>query len=412
MSAILEFADKLRSQIDIADVVGRYVELRRMGTNLKGLCPFHGEKTPSFTVSTTKQIFHCFGCHEGGDIIKFVQKIERLEWMDAVRQLSKDFGIPMPELRPQTAEDHQARDAKTAALEAAKFAAEFFAHHLKTQLGTQSEIDGYLARRQLTADIVSRFQIGLAPNAWAQLLESGQHKGHTKETLLNAGLVIKHHSKDSLYDRFRNRLIFPIHDTHGSPIAFGARVFASDAAPDEPKYINSPETIVYHKGQALYALHVAKDAIVKEKKALLMEGYMDVIRAHCSGITNAVASCGTALTDEQARALKRYCSDVVFLYDGDAAGQKAMLRGTEILLDQGFQIKVVALPDGHDPDSYLAEHGAEQFRLLINTARNYFEHFLDQATRTFDVRTPEGKVQTVEMLLPLLRRIKQPHRPQ
>ncbi len=408
MSAILEFADKLRSQIDIADVVGRYVELRRMGTNLKGLCPFHGEKTPSFTVSTTKQIFHCFGCHEGGDIIKFTQKIERLEWMDAVRQLSKEFGIPMPELRAQTAEDHQARDAKTAALDATKFAAELFTQHLKDQLGKQSEIAAYFDRRKLTAEMVSQFQLGLAPNAWAQLLETAQQKGHSRETLLNAGLVIKHHAKDSVYDRFRNRLIFTIHDTHGSPVAFGARVYASDAAPDEPKYINSPETMVYHKGQALYALHVAKDAIVKEKTALLMEGYMDVIRAHTCGITNAVASCGTALTDEQARALKRFCGKVVFLYDGDAAGQKAMLRGTEILLEQGFEVSVVALPDGHDPDSYLSEHGAEPFRGLITHARGFFEHFLDQAVRSCDVRSPEGKVQTVELMLPLLRRIKQP----
>jgi len=408
MSAIIEFADKLRNQIDIVDVVGRHVELRRLGTNLKGLCPFHNEKTPSFTVSSSKQIFHCFGCHEGGDVIKFVQKVERLEWMDAVRQLSKEFGIPMPELRAPTAEENQTRDEKAAALEASKFASELFSRHLQEQLHNGAEIKTYLENRRISPEIIKQFEIGLAPDAWTTLLDSAQNKGHRKEAILNAGLVIRHATKDRLYDRFRNRLIFPIHDIHGSPIAFGARVYASTASPDEPKYINSPETISYHKGQALYALHLAKEEIGREKKALLMEGYMDVIRAHSSGVKNSVASCGTALTDEQARTLKRFCTDVVFIYDGDAAGQKAMLRGTEILLQQGFNVFVVLLPDGHDPDSYLTNEGPDSFKKLVSSARSFFEHFLNQATRQFDLRTAEGKVQTVELMLPLLRHVAKP----
>ncbi len=408
MSAILEFADKLRSQVDIADVVGRYVELRRMGTNMKGLCPFHNEKTPSFTLSTSKQIFHCFGCHEGGDVIKFVQKIERMEWMDAVRHLSKEYSIPMPEFRNAPQEQAGERDAKSAALAATQFAMEYFNRQLRKQVAAGDEIRDYLNRRGLGPEVVEQFHIGLAPDAWTALMDEAIKAGHSRECLLNAGLITRHATKDRVYDRFRKRLIFPIHDSHGAPVAFGARVYAADAGPDEPKYINSPETLAYHKGQALYALHVAKDSIVKEKKALLMEGYMDVIRAHVHGITNSVASCGTAFTDDQARTIKRFCTDVAFVYDGDEAGQKAMLRGTETLLEQGLGVTIVSLPDGHDPDSFLTANGADAFKGLVDTARNFFEHFLGLALRRFDARSAEGKVQTVEMLLPLLRRVKKP----
>lgn len=409
MSAILEFADKLRSQVDIADLVSRYVELRRMGHNMKGLCPFHNEKTPSFTVSTSKQIFHCFGCHEGGDVIKFVQKIERLEWMDAVRHLSKEFGIPMPEFSRQgSAESAQARDDREVALAAVKFAADFFTKTLHQQISAGGEIRDYVNRRGLGPEVSKVFGLGLAPDAWTALMDAAQRAGHSVESLLNGGLATRHATKDRTYDRFRKRLIFPIHDAHGVPIAFGARVYAADAGPDEPKYINSPETLAYHKGQALYALHLAKDAIVAEKRAVLMEGYMDVIAAHSAGVKNCVASCGTALTDEQARLLKRFCTDVVFVYDGDEAGQKAMLRGTETLLAQGLTVRIVNLDKGYDPDSYLREFGAENFRDRISKATDFFDHFLAVALKQFNVRSPEGKVQTVEMLLPVLRRIKQP----
>jgi DNA primase len=410
MSAILEFADKLRSQVDIADVVGRYVELRRLGTNLKGLCPFHNEKTPSFTVSTSKQIFHCFGCHEGGDVIKFVQKVERLEWMDALRHLARENGIALPEFSRDRADrettDAQ-RDERESAIAAVEFAATFFQRHLKEQVAAGGEIRAYLNRRGIGPDTVEQFSLGLAPDAWTGLMDSATRAGHSRESLLNSGLATRHATKDRTYDRFRKRLIFPIHDAHGKPIAFGARVYAADAAPDEPKYINSPETLAYHKGQALYALHLAKESITKLNKAVLTEGYMDVIAAHRAGITNCVASCGTALTDEQARLLKRFCSSVVFLYDGDEAGQKAMLRGTEILLAQGLTVSIVTLPDGHDPDSFITEHGAEKLQERLDQAANFFDHFLGVAASRFDLRSAEGKVQAVEMLLPLLRRLKQ-----
>lgn len=408
MSEILDYADKLRSQIDIADVIGKYVQLRRLGANYKGLCPFHNEKTPSFTVSASKQIFHCFGCHAGGDVIRFVQRIERLEWIEAVRYLSREYGISMPEMRRSTSDSQENKDARIAAMEVTQIAASLFAENLRKAVDANGEIAEYLNGRKLSSAVVNEFQLGLAPDAWTVLLDTCLRKGYKNEAMLNAGLVIKHHEKDRIYDRFRNRLMFPIQNTHGDTVAFGARVYAKSASPDEPKYINSPESLIYHKGQTLYALNIAKDHIVKAQKAILMEGYMDVIRAHSCGLRTAIASCGTALTDEQARTLKRFCSNVVFAYDADNAGQKAMLRGTEILLEHGFNVQIMSLPEGHDPDSYLEQEGVSAFQKQVEGARNFYDHFIGVATRAFDVRSPEGKVQAVELMLPLLRRIKQP----
>ncbi|MGI8908549.1 MAG: DNA primase [Candidatus Sumerlaeaceae bacterium] len=406
MSAILEFADKLRSHVDIVDVVGRYVDLRRGGVNLKGLCPFHREKTPSFTVSAAKQIFHCFGCNEGGDVIKFMQKVERLEWIESVKLLAQQYNLPMPELRRDGASSAAHQDEKEKLLAVTKMAAEFFASILQKEASsTGTDAANYLEHRALDPTLVKRFQLGLAPDAWNDLMDNARRTGYERDTLVSAGLVIHNQTSQRFYDRFRKRLIFPIHDPLGRAIAFGGRVYASDAAPDEPKYVNSPETPLYHKGQALYALHLAKDEIARSGKALLMEGYMDVIRAHQHGFTTAVATCGTALTDEQARTLKRFCSEVVFVYDGDEAGRKAMLRGCEILLEQGFTLSIVGLPGDHDPDSYLQKEGADAFRAQVAAARNFVDFFLEDATLRFDRKSPEGKVRIVEALLPLLKRV-------
>ncbi|MCX7019167.1 MAG: toprim domain-containing protein [Candidatus Sumerlaeota bacterium] len=267
----------------------------------------------------------------------------------------------------------------------------------------------YLSRRKIDAPLAQRFGLGLSADAWSGLTGAARSAGFDTAGLAGAGLAIQNtQSPGRYYDRFRNRLIFPIADTMGRPVAFGGRVYAPNAAPDEPKYVNSPETLLYRKGQLLYALHLAKDAIVREKRALLMEGYMDVIRAHQNGLTAAVASCGTALTIEQAQALKKLCGQVVFVYDGDEAGQNAMLRGCEILLECEFDIRIVALPKDHDPDSFLLKHGAEKFADMIGTAPDFFTFFLDGACRRYDTRTPTGKVQAADFLMPLLSRMKNP----
>lgn len=406
MSALIEFANRLRNQIDIVTVVEAYVQLRNAGTNLKGLCPFHREKTPSFTVSPAKQIFHCFGCAEGGDVIKFVQKAERLDWMDAVRWLSDKFRIPMPELSSSRRNEGE-RDARERLLAINAFAQRYFAELLQETLKpNKAEIAQYVVSRGLTPQLLTTFGVGLAPDAWNNLLDSARKAKFERDEVVGAGLVIHNQNANRHYDRFRNRLIFPVCDGSGRPIAFGGRVYAKSASPEEPKYVNSPETAVYKKGEHVYALHLAKEAIVREKRALLMEGYMDVIRAHQHGFTNAVASCGTALTDEQARTLKKYCGEIAFAYDGDDAGQKAMLRGTEVLLDHEFSVKIVALPGDHDPDSFIAKEGADAFRTAVETARDFFTYFRDRAARQFDRNSVQGKVQIVEFMLPLLRKVR------
>ncbi|MBX7245726.1 MAG: DNA primase [Candidatus Sumerlaeaceae bacterium] len=407
MSELIEFAEKLRSQVDIVQVVEPFVPLKRAGVNYKGVCPFHREKTPSFSVSPTKQIFYCFGCGAGGDAIKFIQKIERVEWIEALKYLAEKFHIPMPELRRSPKESAEARGERDRFLAINELAASHFSRRLQTAITEgKSEIAQYIADRGLDANLVKQFRIGVAADAWSDFLDAALKAGYERDSLAAAGLVIHNPQSQRHYDRFRKRLIFPISDQLGRPVAFGGRVYARDAAPDEPKYVNSPETPLYRKGQHLYALHIAKDPIVKAQRALLMEGYMDVIRAHQHGFNTAVASCGTALTEEQARTLKRYCASVTFVYDGDEAGQKAMLRGCEVLLEQDFSINIVALPDDHDPDSYLRKHGSQAFQALVDQAPDFFQFFRHTAGTQFDRNSVEGKVRIVEFLMPLLAKVK------
>lgn len=409
MSAIIEFAEKLRNQVSVVTVIEAHVQLRQAGQNLKGLCPFHREKTPSFTVNPGKQMWHCFGCNQGGDVIKFVQLVERISWIDAVRYLADKFHIAMPAFRGDSQEHAGEADLREKLLAVNKLAQEYYA---KTLAGAMDERDSeaglYMQRRRLDASTSRRFGLGLSPTDWTQFVDRAAKAGFAAETVEKAGLALQSSRTQRHYDRFRGRLMFPICDAVGRPIAFGGRVFAANAGENEPKYVNTPESPLYHKGHVLYALHLAKDAILEKKQALLMEGYMDVIRAHQAGFTNCVASCGTALTEDQARVLRKYAREVVFVYDGDAAGQKAMLRGCEILLDAEFAIKVVELPDDHDPDSFLCEAGAEAFQALVTEARDFFSFFLEKAARVSDRNSTDGKVQITEYMLPLLKRTKNP----
>ncbi|AXA36350.1 MAG: DNA primase [Candidatus Hydrogenedentota bacterium] len=406
MSALIDFANKLLARVDIVEVVGEYVPLKRAGQNYRGLCPFHREKTPSFNVSPTKQIFHCFGCGVGGDAIRFIMRIEHLEWVDALKLLAQKHGIPLPEFERRTA-DKAIQDAKTKLYEVNKLACEFYAANLQKALkDPKHPATQYLAKRKINAELATRFSLGLAPTGWTDFTEAAKRAGFEPETVVGAGLAIRHSESGRVYDRFRNRIIFPICDSLGRPVAFGARVYAPDAAPDEPKYINSPETAIYRKGQVLYGLHLAKDSIVREGYALLMEGYLDVIRAHQFGFTHAVATCGTALTEEQGGTLKKLARRVLFAYDGDEAGQKAMLRGCEVLLEYELGIQVVVLPDPHDPDSYLVEYGTEPFRQLIAKSRDFFDFFLDRAIERFGSGTVAAKVECVQFLIPILQRVR------
>ena len=406
MPSPVEFAEVLRQRIDIVDVVGSYVPLKAAGANHKGCCPFHQEKTPSFTVHQGKQIYHCFGCGKGGDLVKFVCEIEHLQFTDALRFLADKYGIPVPSFSSNPKADKGVnRDKRKSLLDACIFAQNFFALQLQAEISNpNTEAAQYIAKRGLTAELCGKFQLGLAPvSGWQQLQNAAQKAHFSNEILSQAGLLVEREGR--VYDRFRNRIMFPIHDTNGSPVAFGGRVYHSSAKQDDPKYINSPETELYKKGQQLYAFHLARPVIREKTQALLMEGYLDVIRCHQYGFSNAVATCGTALTQDQARLLKRFTKRIALVYDGDSAGQKAMIRAAEILLPMEFELRFVVLPEKHDPDSFLREAGKEAFQALLDRGLDTLSFLSNIAEQQFSTGTPESKVNTVAFIAPHLLKI-------
>lgn len=397
-----DFLDKLRLTADILDVVGRHVELKKAGSRWKGLCPFHNEKTPSFVVSPDRQSFYCFGCHEHGDAIGFIAKIENLDWREAAIQLGKQYGLEPP-ARSSGADDEKQRKFFEELLAVNALAQEFFANTLKSPAGSTAR--KYLAEREINDETIARFGIGLSPAAWDHFMHFGRQKNFSEEIMLAAGLLIRNEDKNRTYDRFRNRIMFPICDSVGRPIAFGGRVFGPAAEDDGAKYINSPETPLYKKGHNLYAYHLAREPIHQRKTAIILEGYTDVIALHRHGFTHSAASLGTALTPEQARLLRRLCREVVFLYDDDDAGQTAMLRGTEILLAQEFTVRCVGLKAGEDPDSFLRQSGPDAFADRVKAARPFFDHFLNLGMTRFDKATVMGRTAITEMLGPLIKAV-------
>ncbi|MCX7625996.1 MAG: DNA primase [Candidatus Sumerlaeaceae bacterium] len=404
MGTLVDFANQLRDRVDIVDVVSGYVKLKRAGSNWKGLCPFHREKTPSFMVSQAKQIFHCFGCHKGGDVIRFIELAEHVEWKEALRLLAERYGVPLPEF--SKASRDSSTDIRKILYDINEISCQFFSRHLTEALGDKSHpIAEYVSKRQLDAPTLTKFRIGLAPAEWTKLVDELRKLNYDAQQCLAAGIALRHAESGRIYDRFRARLMFPIFDNLGRPIAFGGRVYLPDSSLDQPKYVNSPETELYKKGQYLYAFHLAKEAIVREGFAILVEGYFDVIRAHQHGFANTVASCGTALTTEQARALRRICDTVVFVYDGDEAGQQAMLRGCEVLLEHEFTIKIVVLPDNQDPDSFLLAYGKGAFRQHVEHAQDFYHFFLDRAIQQYGCSSVQEKVQAFNFLRPVLAKI-------
>ncbi|MCX7011943.1 MAG: DNA primase [Candidatus Sumerlaeota bacterium] len=398
-----EFLEKLRLAADIVEVVGQYVELKQAGSRFKGLCPFHQEKTPSFTVSRDRQAFYCFGCHTGGDAIEFIKRVENLEWRDAVEALAKRYHMEMPRFGGKE-EDEQDRKKREALHAINAFAAEWFAEQLRHPARGNAARQ-YLDRRGLDEPTLRKFGLGLAPKGWDNLRDAAKARGFSEEAAAEAGLLIRNEAHQSYYDRFRERIMFPICDSMGRPIAFGGRVFAPEVDPNDAKYINSPETALYKKGQCLYAFHLARDEMKAKGEAIVLEGYTDVIALHRNGFTNAVASLGTALTSDQARLLRRVCRKVVFLYDDDEAGRNAMIRGTEILLAHEMQVRCVALSEGEDPDSFLRGQGREAFAQRLGQAQPFFEYFLALARRRFDFRTTEGRTGASDLLAPLVRAV-------
>jgi DNA primase len=392
------FIDDLKSHADIVQVVQERVPLRRSGVTWKGLCPFHGEKTPSFHVNGDKGFFHCFGCGVGGDVIKFIELYDKVTFPEAVRQLASRAGIPVPEPE-DSKEDVESQRDREALLKAHEVAAAWFREQLGTPAGTAARRQ--LEHRGVNAEMIERLGIGYAPAGRDGLKTRLVKEGFTAALLVRSGLVLQREDGSSV-DRFRNRLMIPIFRDNGAIIAFGGRAMEEG---QQPKYLNSPETAIYVKGRTLYGLHLSKAAISRAKYAVIVEGYFDVAQTIHAGITNVVASSGTALTPVQARLLKRFTSKVVLSFDPDAAGQGAAARTSELLVAEGFQVNVAMLPAGDDPDNFIRKHGGAPYQERLRNSRPYLEYLLDRAAIEHDFSKDDSRREFLARMLTVAARI-------
>ncbi len=394
-----EKIDEIRAASDIADVVSDYVRLKKQGSNLFGLCPFHNEKSPSFSVNPRMGIFKCFGCGEGGDVFSFISKIEMVPFPEAAEILADRAGIEIA----RTERDRERASEADAIYEALRIAARFFYFTL-TEREEGEKALAYVRNRGFTDATIKKFGIGYAPDRWDGLIQHAESKHISAEQLEKAGLVIPRKNADGYYDRFRGRVMFPIFSHIGKVVGFGGRILDADV--DQPKYINSPETNVYHKSRVLYGLSQAKQAIRDLEEVILVEGYTDVVALHQAGVEHVVASSGTSLTEGQASVLNRYAQRVVLLYDADEAGVTATLRGIRTLLEEGLAAYSVALPSDEDPDSYVQQHGADAFRTYVKRhRRDFIEFMVDVARREGRMDTPEGAAKTMREVLAAIARV-------
>ena len=376
------FIDELLARNPIEEVVGRHVTLRRSGANMFGLCPFHGEKTASFSVAPDKGIYYCFGCHKGGGAINFVMEMEGLTYPDAVRALAQRSGMEVPE-----DDQYQSRYRQQERLWAlCKEAARYFHAQLYSEAGAQGL--AYAQKRGMPKSTLTTLGIGFAPDSWNGLVMAMKAKGYTEQELKDAGLVSEKGGR--IYDRFRNRLMFPIIDVRGNIIGFGGRVMDDST----PKYLNSPETVIFNKRKNLFALNIARKS--KLGYLILVEGYMDAIALHQYGFDCAVASLGTSLTEEHATLISRYVEQVVLIYDGDEAGQRATKRAIPILEKAGIRVKVLQMKDAKDPDEFLKKFGADKFKLLLEESSNRVEYQLNAIARKYDLRIDDQRIRFLQ----------------
>ncbi|MCM8710427.1 DNA primase [Clostridium sp. SYSU_GA19001] len=371
-----EIIQKIKESNDIVDIISESVKLKRSGRNYAGLCPFHQEKTPSFSVSQEKQIFKCFGCGEAGNVITFVMKYKNLDFIEAVKLLAERANI---QLEDENSEGIKNRDINEKLFRLNVDAARYFFSQLKNNKSAMS----YFLGRGISEATIRKFGLGYAPDSWNNLMNFLKRKGYTELDMLNVGLIIKS-QKDSFYDRFRNRVMFPVFDHRGKVIGFGGRVLDDS----KPKYLNSPESNIFKKGINLYGLNFAINNL-KDRMLIIVEGYLDCISLHQQGITNVVASLGTALTTNQAKLLKRYADRIIISYDADAAGQNATLRGLEILKNEGFDVRVLTVPQGKDPDEFIRSNGREEFIKLINKALPLIDYKIKKIGEGTNFNDPE-----------------------
>jgi DNA primase len=419
-----DFAYTLKEQADIVRIIGEYVRLKRAGAqNYSGLCPFHGEKTPSFSVHASRQFFHCFGCGESGDVYKFLQRIENISFPESVRLLAQKLGVPMPKM--QFDSPAEAREAKVRGtlLDLHEAACRFFQDRLKRPEAAHAR--EYLKGRGLEGEAIARFRIGYAPES-GFLLRDAIKQMADEELLRESGLFSQAAPKDAapasggeseptasasraappsaLYSKFRNRIMFPICNEQGKIIAFTGRTLASDEK-SGPKYLNSPETAIYHKSRLLFNLHLAKEAIRQLDYAILVEGQMDCISVYNAGFHNVIASSGTAFTEVQAKLLSRFSKKIVVNFDPDNAGAAAAERSLGLLVGEDFEIRVLTLDQGFDPDLFIRRKGADAYKQALLHSQKYFDYLIERARKQFPGHTPEGKVKAVNYLLPHIQRV-------
>ena len=392
------FIDDLKQQADIVVVIQDYVSLKKTGANYKGLCPFHGEKTPSFQVNRDKGFFHCFGCGVGGDVFKFLELHEKVGFAEAVKLLAQRFGVALPEMEHDDEQRANAAERETL-LKIHEAAAAWFRQQLASNAGTR--IRRQIENRGVNEATSTALGLGYAPTSRDALKAALLQQGFSQAMLLRAGLVLQREDA-TVVDRFRNRLIIPICRDTGSVIAFGGRAVDPD---QQPKYLNSPETPIYSKGRTLYGLNLSKSAIRQRKFAILVEGYFDFAQVYQAGFQGVVASCGTALTPQQAQQLRRFTSKVVLSFDPDAAGQGAAAKSCEMLVAEGFAVNVAGLPAGDDPDTFIRKRGAPGYAERLEHSTPYLEYLLDRAAAGHNLNTDEGRVKFLGDMLPVAGRI-------
>jgi DNA primase len=392
------FIDDLKRQADIVRVIQDYVQLKKKGANWMACCPFHKEKTPSFSVSPAKEIFYCFGCHKGGSVFNFVMEMERVSFPEAIKLVAEKSGLPLPVMVDDSRFQAKRQEADVV-IELNKWALEWWEQQLETS--AEGRIArGYLQGREITDETRKTFRLGYAPDSWDALSIHLRQKGATQEQIEKSGLVVKKDEGGS-YDRFRGRLIFPVMDIQGKPIAFGGRTLRNEDA----KYINSPETAAYVKGRNLFGLNLTRDEIRRGGFAILVEGFLDLIVPYQFGIRNVVASLGTALTPDQVKLLGRFARKVVVNYDGDPAGVQAAKKAIEILLAEDLEVKILVLPDNSDPDEFIRKSGVSEYQRQRGQAQPHLQFVIDQATRDRKLSNPADKEAAIDEVLPYIRAV-------
>jgi len=397
------FIEDLRRQADIVRIVGDHVPLKKKGSNWMACCPFHKEKTPSFSVSPAKEIYYCFGCHKGGSVFDFVMEIERVSFPEAIKIVAEKSGVALPQVEDDSRFAERRQDIDEV-IELNQWALEWWEQQLDRSSAEAKAAREYLTKREISEETRKTFRLGFAPDSWEALSSYLRQKGATQSQIERSGLVVKKDEGGS-YDRFRARLIVPVMDVRGRPIAFGGRALKPD---DTAKYINSPETAAYTKGRNLFGLHLTRDEIRRDGFAILVEGFLDLILPYQFGIRNVVASLGTALTPEQAKLLGRFARKVVVNYDGDRAGVQAAKKAIEILLAEDLEVKVLVLPDGADPDEFVRTRGAGEYQKHRGGAQPHIQFVIDQAVKDRNLNHPPEKDAAFEEVLPYIRAVPSP----